>query len=381
MHSSVIVMAIGYGLFSRPARKIFSEGGPNIPVTQLPFAQRLGAFVQVGHVFGLFERSATWPGFSCGLSGDEFTAFEHAIHRAGVVNGWFTPANVQHMLGSLATMLEEHQLRSWLPNPPAPATQRSIGIIMAGNIPMVGFHDLLCVVLAGHRARVKLSSQDNVLIPAALELLERFSPGIKEVVTVDDGKLGAVDAIIATGSNNTARYFEHYFRHLPRLLRKGRVSVAVLDESESDTELIALGEDVFRYFGLGCRNVSKLYVPRDFDLDRFFGAIYPWKDIVNHNKYGNNYDYNKAVWLLERIPLVENGFVLVREAEALASPVASIHFERYDDRAAVLLELEARRDGIQCIVGHGHIPFGRSQYPAVDDYADGMDTMAFLRSV
>ena len=368
-------------LFSRPARKIFSEGGPNIPVTQLPFEQRLGAFVQLGNVFDLFARSATWPGFSCGLSEDEYAGFERAIDRAGIVNGWFTPANVRHMLGSLAMMLEEKALRSWLQMAPAPATQRSIGIIMAGNVPMVGFHDLLCVVLSGHRARVKLSSQDNVLIPAALEVLERFAPGVKELVSADEGKLGAVDAIIATGSNNTARYFEHYFGHLPRLLRKGRISVAVLDGSESDAELVVLGEDVFRYFGLGCRNVSKLYVPRNFDLDRFFGAIYPWKDIVNHNKYGNNYDYNKAVWLLERVQLVENGFLLVREAEALASPVASIHFERYDDRAAVLVGLEARREEIQCIVGHGHVPFGRSQYPAVDDYADGMDTMTFLRSV
>ncbi len=350
-------------------------------MTQLPFELRLGAFIQLGNVFGLFGRSVTWPGFSCGLSEDEYAGFEQAIDRSGIVNGWFTPANVRHMLGSLSAMLEEQSLRSWLPTAPTPGTQRSVGIIMAGNIPMVGFHDLLCVVLSGHRARVKLSSQDNVLLPAALALLERSAPGINELVTVDEAKLGAVDAIIATGSNNTARYFEHYFGHLPRLLRKGRVSVAVLDGSESDSELGALGEDVFRYFGLGCRNVSKLYVPRNFDLDRFFGAIYPWKDIVNHNKYGNNYDYNKAVWLLERVDLVENGFLLVREAEALASPVASVHIERYDDRATVLSELSSRREEIQCIVGHGHVPFGRSQYPAVDDYADGMDTMTFLKSI
>ena len=355
-------------------------------MTLLPFEQRLGAFVQLGKVFGSFGRSAStdesgrsaWPGFSCGLSEQEYADFDRAIHRSGLVNGWFTGANVRHMLASLAEMLDEHALREWIGKPMDAVEQRTVGIIMAGNIPLVGFPDLLCVVLSGHSVRVKPSSQDNVLIPAVVEILERFAPGINQHICVEDGRLGAVDAIIATGSNNTARYFEHYFGHLPRLLRKGRVSLSVLDGSESDVELAALGEDVFRYFGLGCRNVSKLYVPRNFDLDRFFGAIYPWKEVVHHNKYGNNYDYNKAIWLLERVPMLENGFILLRETDALASPVASLHYERYDDHAAVLAGLAAHSDRIQCIVGHGHVPFGRSQYPSLKDYADGVDTMAFL---
>ena len=350
-------------------------------MTLLPLEQRVGAFVQLGKVFGDLGRSARWPGFSSGLSEVEYQRFEGAIQQAGLVNGWFTAENVRHMLRALSGMLEESALREWLGKYGGSKTTRSVGVIMAGNVPMVGFHDMLCVVLSGHRARIKPSSQDNVLIPAVAELLERFAPGLKEQVVIEEGKLGTVDAIIATGSNNTARYFQHYFGHLPRLVRKGRVSVAVLDGSESDTGLAALGEDVLRYFGLGCRNVNKLYIPRNFDLDRFFRAIYPWKEVVNHNKYGNNYDYNKAIWLLERVPMLDNGFILLREAEALASPVASLHYERYDDPATMLTGLLAGQDRIQCIVGHGHIPFGGSQHPRLDDYADGVDTMAFLADV
>ena len=223
------------------------------------------------------------------------------------------------------------------------------------------FHDLLCVLISGHHARVKCSSQDDVLLPAVLDMLERFHPGIRDRVEFVQGKLGAVDAVIATGSNNTARYFDHYFGHVPRIVRRSRVSVAVLDGSESEAELAALGEDIFRYFGLGCRNVAKLYVPRAFDLDRFFTAIYPWKDVIHHGKYGNNYDYNRAVWLLEQIPFLENGFLLVKEDAAFASPVASVHVQRYDEREEVDRELRSNAEAIQCIVGHGHVPFGKSQ--------------------
>ncbi|MCC7501331.1 MAG: acyl-CoA reductase, partial [Flavobacteriales bacterium] len=180
------------------------------------------------------------------------------------------------------------------------------------------------------------------------------------------------------GSTNTSRYFEHYFGHLPRLVRKGRVSVAVLDGTETDSELKDLGEDLFRYFGLGCRNVSKLYVPRDYDLDRVFGAIFPWQDIVNHNKYANNYDYNRALWMLDRVPILENGFVVFKEESALASPVAAVYYERYDDINVVGRSLEAQAEQIQCVVGHGHVPFGAAQCPGPGEYADGVDTLWFL---
>ena len=344
----------------------------------LSLDQRLAAFAQLGRVFDGWGRALPWPGLSCGLTQEEYTAFEAAIAKAGAHNGWFTGENVRHMLLSLARMLDAADLRQWVVRYPASPARRTVGIIMAGNVPLVGFHDLLCVLLSDHRARVKCSTDDRFLIPAVIEVLERFAPGIHDQVVITDGKLGDVDAIIATGSNNTARYFEHYFGHLPRIVRKGRVSVALLDGTESDEELAALGEDVFRYFGLGCRNVSKLYAPRDFDIDRFFKAMFPWKSIIEHHKYANNFDYNRAVWLLDQIPFLENGFLQVKEDAALASPVASLHLERYNDRSAVLADLEGKREAIQCVVGHGFVPFGSAQFPKVDDYADGVDTMAFL---
>lgn len=347
-------------------------------MTFLPLEQRLSAFVQLGKVFRHLATGAPWSGHGLGITLEEQAVFERAITQAGLQNGWFTEGNVRHMLGALGAMLRSDDLEAWAGRRSEPPSAKRVGIIMAGNIPLVGFHDLLCTVVAGHVAVVKPSAQDTVLVRATVDLLLRLAPGLEPQLKWVEGKLGKVDALIATGSNNTARYFEHYFGHLPRLIRKGRVSVAVLDGSETEDELQALGEDVFRYFGLGCRNVSKLFVPQDFNLDRLFGAVYGWRDIVNHNKYGNNYDYNKAVWLLERVPLIENGFLLLRESTALASPVASLHYERYSDVASVMQQLEQEKDNVQCVIGHGHLPFGSSQEPSVTDYADGVDTMAFL---
>jgi len=344
----------------------------------LTLDDRLAAFAQTGRTFAHFAAAKTWPGPVCGLTRDEYAAFDRAIHEAGVRNPWFTEENVRHMLGALAYLLEEPALRAWAARYPTGGAACTVGIVMAGNVPLVGFHDLLCVLVAGHRARVKCATDDRVLIPAVVDLLERFAPPIRARVAIAEGRLGEVDAVIATGSTNTARYFEHYFGHLPRIVRKGRVSVAVLDGSETDAELAALGEDVFRYFGLGCRNVSKLYVPHDFDPDLIFRALLPWKAIIDHPKYANNYDYNRAVWLLDKVPFLENGFLQIKEDRALASPVAALHVERYTDRAAVNAELDANAGGIQCIVGHGHLPFGSAQWPRIDAYADGVDTMAFL---
>ncbi len=346
-----------------------------------PLAQRVAAFVQLGGLFRLFAGGAPWPGHGCGLAEAEYTAFDDLVRRAHLRNGWATEENVRHALGGLAHLLEEKALHDWLTayaDLDAPRTPRTVGLILAGNIPLVGFHDVLCVVLSGHRARIKCSSDDPELIPAAIGILEHFAPGIAQQAVVSTDKLTGIDALIATGSTNTARYFEHYFGHLPRIVRKGRVSVAVLDGMETAEELAALGEDIFRYFGLGCRNVSKLYVPRDFDLDRLFGAIFPWKDIVHHKKYANNYEYHRALWMLDRAPFLENGFALLKEDTALASPVSAVYYERYDDRAAVESALAGQADHVQCIVGHGHLPFGQAQRPGPGEYADGVDTLRFL---
>ena len=344
-------------------------------------ATRVSAFAQLGRALELFANGSAWPGHSCGLTEDEFNAFEAALARAHVRNGWFKEDQVRFAANGLATMLDAQTLGSWLANYPAldrPHAPKTVGIIMAGNIPFVGFHDLLCVLICGHRAKVKVASDDAGLTPALIQLLSRFSPEMAAQVEVPHGKLGDVDAIIATGSNNTARYFEHYFGQLPRIVRKSRTSVAVLDGTETEAELAELGEDVFRYFGLGCRNVGKLFIPQDFDLDRIFGAFFPWKEIINHNKYANNYDYNKAVWLLDRAPIVENGFLIMKEEKALNSPVAALYYERYDDISAVEAILKEEEGRLQCIVGHGYIPFGEAQHPGLGDYADNADTLEFL---
>lgn len=344
-------------------------------------AARTAAFIQLGNALRSFAEDATWSGHACGLTEVEYLSFDAAIRSARAKNGWYTEENVRHAALGISRMLEEGGLMDWLAGYPRlekAHEPHTVGIIMAGNIPFVGFHDLLCVLLSGNRATVKTASDDAGLTPALLELLARFSPDLAAQVTLTPGKLGKVDAMIATGSDNTARYFEHYFGHLPRIIRKSRTSVAVLDGTETEAELAALGEDVFRYFGLGCRNVGKLFIPQDFDLDRLFGALFPWKDIIDHNKYANNYDYNKAVWLLDSVPIIENGFMILKEDKALNSPVASLYYERYADRSAVEARLDEDEQRLQCIVGHGHLPFGEGQFPGPGDYADKVDTLAFL---
>jgi hypothetical protein len=343
---------------------------------------RIAALAQLGQVMRLVGDGASWPGHTCGLNADEYVQLDGTVRRAHLTNGWSTEENVRHAFASWAAALERGAIDQWTSaypelKSPRPA-ERTVGLILAGNIPLVGLHDVLCVWLSGHRARVKCSSQDPALIPALFQVLERFLPGTAERTVFLTEKLGEVDAVIATGSNNTARYFEHYFGHLPRIVRKSRVSVAVLDGTETNEELNALGEDIFRYFGLGCRNVAKLYVPQDFQLDRFFEAIYPWNAIVHHNKYGNNYDYTRALWLLDGVKFLENGFALLKEDPALASPVSAVHYERYTDIKAVEQALEEAKGGIQCVVGHGNIPFGTAQRPGLADYADNVDTLRFL---
>lgn len=340
------------------------------------------ALAQLGKVMAAVGGSASWPGHAVGLNEEEYAALDAAVCRAHLQNGWATEANVRHAFAAWGEALDEKSIGGWTASysslADARAPQRTVGLILAGNVPLVGLHDVLCVWLSGQNALVKCSSQETELLPALVAVLDRFVPGTGDQLRFSTGKLGDVDAVIATGSNNSARYFEHYFGHLPRIVRRNRVSVAVLNGSETEEELVALGEDVFRYFGLGCRNVSKVFVPQDFDLDRLFKAFFSWKEIVHHNKYANNYDYTRALWMLDRINFVENGFLLLKEDTALASPVATLFYERYAAKEEVDERLSRDAGSIQCIVGHRHVPFGRAQHPALNDYADGVDTMRFL---
>ncbi len=342
--------------------------------------RRKAALAHLGGIMAALGGGKEWPGHGCGLTQEEYQRLERAMQGAVRANGWYTMENVRHAFAAWGMALRPEALDAWLARYPQLGEQKcaKVGLILAGNIPLVGLHDVICTWLAGHQAMVKPSSQEPELIPALVKVLDVLHPGTADRIQIIPGKLGDVDAMIATGSNNTARYFEHYFGHLPRIVRRNRVSVAVLDGTESEAELTALGEDVFRYFGLGCRNVSKLFLPESFDLDRIFTAWYPYHEVVQHNKYANNYDYTRAIWLLDQIPFLENGFVLLKEDKALASPVGAVFYERYADKQVVEQRLKEHATEIQCVVGHDHLPFGTAQKPGLADYADGVDTMRFL---
>jgi hypothetical protein len=301
-------------------------------------------------------------------------------------NGWFTTEQVYHSINSWANALTEENLNQWLSNYDFSKVQtKTVGLILAGNIPLVGFHDFLSVLISGHKVLVKTSSNDQHLIKFLAKYLIDINPEIENSITFTDGKLENFDAVIATGSNNTARYFEFYFKDKPSIIRKNRNSVAVLKGTESHEDLINLGEDIFRYFGLGCRNVSKFFVPRDYDFQPFFKAIFEYKDVIFYEKYSNNYDYNKAVFLMSNFKLLDNEFLTLKEDSSYSSPISSIFYEYYDDLDALKKQLENDAEQIQCVVSNNlisnSIPFGKTQQPELWDYADNVDTLAFLSTI
>lgn len=306
--------------------------------------------------------------------------WESAKDRAVQGNQWFTAAQIEVAVKNIVTnFLQADKLNLWLTQYPMPSAAKVVGVTMAGNIPLVGFHDFLCGYLSGHQMRLKLSSKDAVLLTHLLQKLSESDSDITEQVQLTDN-LRNCDAYIATGSNNTARYFEQYFGKYPHVIRRNRTSVAVLDGTESAEELAALAEDVFLYFGLGCRNVTQVCLPRGYDFKLLFDAFEPYKDYINHNKYRNNYDYYLALYLLNKVPYLSNDAILMVENEFPFSAVAVLHYRYYDDKAALLQELQQSND-LQCIVAKETTPFGAAQVPSLSDFADGVDTMAFLTSL
>ncbi len=298
-------------------------------------------------------------------------------------NPWFTEESSIYALRYWADALSEDALELWLSAYAAPASSpRVVALIMAGDIPLVGFHDLISVLLTGHNALVKSASKDTLLLKYLVGLLTGFDPELKNRIRFTNGKLDTFDAVIATGSTNTSRYFEYYFSGKPHIIRKNRHGVAVLSGRETPADLSGLAEDIFRYFGMGCRSVSKLYVPQGYDFDPLFNAFYPYKYLVDHQKYGNNYDYNKAVYLMSGSPMLDNGFLLLKEDPGLGSPIGTLFYESYEKQDAVAQRLEAIEEELQCIVAGswfpGAIPFGSSQQPGLGTYADGVDTVDFL---
>jgi len=313
--------------------------------------------------------------------------FEELAYKVVNSNNWFTPAHTRIALDGLSDFLEEDKLRDWLISYPtkAPKTPSSVGLIMAGNVPAVGFHDLLCVLVAGHIAHVKLSTSDGVLIPWLMQCLFSFYPGMERQVVWAE-RLNGMDAYIATGSDNSARYFDYYFGKYPHIIRKNRTSVAILDGEESPDDLAELADDIFLYFGLGCRNVSKIYVKDPSQLQQVLKAADKQAHLIDHHKYLNNYEYNKSIYLVNQEPHLDNGFLLVRESKELVSPIAVLFYESYDKEEELLLRLSPLANKIQCTVSRhgwfpGSVPMGKAQFPSLSDYADDRDTLEFLLSL
>lgn len=310
---------------------------------------------------------------------------DELYNKTANINPWFTPKNIEQALNGIVHFLTPATMSNWLNNYHLPQEAKRVGIVMAGNIPLVGFHDLLCVLLTGHKAVIKLSSQDKVLLPAVLEILLQINPMFSEQIFVVD-KLTGVDAVIATGSDNSARYFKKYFKDIPHIIRHNRTSVAVLNGHESVEELQQLGNDIFSYFGLGCRNVAKIFVPAGYDMKLLLDALELYHEIINHPKYFNNYEYNKAIYLVNRTPHLDTGYALFTQNSATVSPLAVTYYEEYRDQQQLNIMLETYADKIQCIVSNCSIntetiPIGKSQLPEIDDYADNIDTMLFLSNL
>ncbi|MCK0124138.1 acyl-CoA reductase [Gelidibacter sp. F2691] len=348
--------------------------------------QRINAFVKLGEFIGQFSTNGFQKNDQITANELFFDGFQHQIKVAHEHNAWFTKENIAYALSGWSNLLNSSTLAQWLENYHLnDTTPKKVAIIMAGNIPLVGFHDFLSVLISGHHVIVKQSSNDKQLLPYLAKYLEHVAPDFKGRITFTEDKLTDFDAVIATGSNNTARYFEHYFKGKPSIIRKNRNSVAVLTGEETEAELKALSEDIFRYYGLGCRNVSKLFVPKDYSFDGFFKGLYEWHPIINQHKYANNYDYNKAVYLMSEFDLLENGFLMIKEDQSFGSPIATIFYEYFSDFEDLKLKLSDNAENIQCIVSKGvtedSVAFGQTQHPQLWDYADNVDTIAFLTKI
>lgn len=312
------------------------------------------------------------------LSGSE--QWQAIVEKASQMNGWFIPEFIHTASTAIAQqMLQADKLTAWAQQYHIPAENPkpvNVGVVMAGNIPLVGFHDFLCVFMAGHRQTIKLSSKDDVLLRHLVQQMIAWEPAVAEYVSFAE-LLKNCDAYIATGSNNTARYFDYYFGRFPHIVRRNRTSVAILTGNETIQELEKLADDVYLYFGLGCRNVTKLYLPEGYDFLPLLDTFKKYNYLADHHKYKNNYDYVLATMIINKHYYMTNGSILLLESKPVFSPISQLNYEFYTDKATVLESLQQNED-IQAITGKDHIPFGDAQQPTLTDYADGVDTMQFL---
>lgn len=306
------------------------------------------------------------------------------FRRANNQNSWFTEVSMTSALDGLTNFLEQPKLEKWLSSYQFPEVSqpKKVGILMAGNIPGVGFHDLMCVLISGHIAVPKLSSADSFFSNWLIQKLIQVEPRLEKYIQIEQ-MLKGMDAYIATGSDNSARYFNYYFGKYPSIIRANRTSVAILTGEESDETLDKLGKDIFLYFGLGCRNVSKIYVKNVAQLQHFLDVMEKFSWVALNHKYLNNYEYIKSIYLVNSEPHLDNGFLILRESSELVSPISVLFYEVYETTEKLLVELNSKESKIQCVVGDpevipGAIPFGEAQYPEPWDYADNVDTLKFL---
>lgn len=312
-------------------------------------------------------------------------AFEQLIRNIHEENPWFTEENVRFAVKEIAKWLQPAKLSEWIRRYPGAfsSSPKTVAVIMAGNIPLVGFHDFLSVFITGNRFLGKLSSKDNKLLPMVVEYLVSKQPKLKNELFLTEGQIKDFDAIIATGSNNTARYFDYYFSKYPNIIRKNRNSIAILTGEESAEDIQLLSYDIFRYFGLGCRNVSKIFIPEGYCFDDFFENLQEFSTIIHHNKYANNYHYNRSIYLMNQMQHYDNGFIMLKEDNAISSPIGVVYFKYYSHPVRVEEYVDVHKDNLQCVVGdyggiNNLIPFGESQKPRLDEYADNIDTIDFL---
>jgi hypothetical protein len=341
--------------------------------------QRINAFEKLGL---FFRETADFRGpDSNNLLVEKLTELAGNVHNH---NGWFTRENVMLAIQSWGTALTKDKLERWTSGYSfRESGPKAVGLIMAGNIPLVSLHDMICILITGNSMIAKASGNDSLLPSFIAELLISLDPGFGNQIHFTTGRLKNLDAVIATGNNNSSRYFDYYFGKYPHIIRKNRNSVAVLTGDETEEELVLLGQDIFQYFGLGCRNVSKLLIPENYDLDKVFAAVFRHQAVLQNNKYANNYEYNKTIYLMNGVPLLENGFLLLKEDSGLASPVAVLYYEYYKNKAELAEKLLRDKPAIQCIVTRAEgirnaTAFGQTQHPELWDYSDGIDTLRFL---
>jgi len=338
-------------------------------IQQIPYHSRVQCFVELGKTISELS-----------------TEFKTNLALAAKnENAWFTENYVLLALQNLSYMLNEISIENFVLNYPKLKNiteVKRIGVIMAGNIPLVGFHDAMCVLLSGHKLVAKLSKDDNVLMRFIFETLIKIEPLFETFIETTD-RIHDIDAVICTGNDNSGRYFEHYFGKYPNIIRKNRTSVAVLVGNETPDELRLLADDIFTYYGLGCRNVSKIFIPLETEITKIIDAFESYHFVIEQHKYANNYTYNRAIFLLNQEPFLDNGFLLFKESESNFAPPSVLLYERYSEISEIIKKVDQIKDNLQCVIGkmteiEGSVYFGNSQCPLIQDYADNRDTLEFL---